>query len=157
CGGARVAAVDERDLLHAAADYAADFLETLDDRPIRHEADVADLYEALGGPLPEDGLGARAVLASLVEAAEPGLVGIPSGRYFGFVVGGGVPAALAADWLTSTWDQNAGGYVLGASAAVVEEVARGWLAALLGLSPDVSVAYVTGCQMAHVTALAAAR
>jgi glutamate/tyrosine decarboxylase-like PLP-dependent enzyme len=149
--------VDERELLHAAADYAADFLETLDDRPIRHEADVDELYEAIGGPLPEDGLEARAVIASLVEAAEPGLVASPSGRYFGFVVGGGVPAALAADWLTSAWDQNAGGYVLGASAAVVEEVARGWLAELLGLPPDVSIAYVTGCQMAHVTALAAAR
>jgi glutamate/tyrosine decarboxylase-like PLP-dependent enzyme len=149
--------VNERDLLHAAADYAAGFLETLDDRPIRHEAEVAELYEALGGPLPEEGNDPRAVLASLVEGAEPGLVGIPSGRYFGFVVGGGVPAALAADWLTSAWDQNAGGYVLGASAAVVEEVARVWLAELLGLPRGVSVAYVTGCQMAHVTALAAAR
>jgi glutamate/tyrosine decarboxylase-like PLP-dependent enzyme len=149
--------VNERELLHEAADYAADFLETLDDRPIRHDAGAEELYEALGGPLPEEGLEARAVLSSLVEAAEPGLVGIPSGRYFGFVVGGGVPSALAADWLTSAWDQNAGGYVLGASAAVVEEVARGWLAELLGLPPDVSVAYVTGCQMAHVTALAAAR
>lgn len=149
--------MNERELLHAAADYAADFLETLDDRPIRHEADADELYETLGGPLPEGGLEAGAVLASLVEGADPGLVGSPSGRYFGFVVGGGVPAALAADWLTSAWDQNAGGYVLGASAAVVEEVARGWLAELLGLPPDVSVAYVTGCQMAHVTALAAAR
>jgi glutamate/tyrosine decarboxylase-like PLP-dependent enzyme len=149
--------VDERELLHSAADHAADFLETLDDRPIRHDADVGALYEALGGPLPEDGAEARAVLASLVEAAEPGIVGIPSGRYFGFVVGGGLPAALAADWLTSAWDQNAGGYVLGASAAVVEEVARAWLAELLGLPEEVSVAYVTGCQMAHVTALAAAR
>jgi glutamate/tyrosine decarboxylase-like PLP-dependent enzyme len=149
--------VNERELLHAAADYAADFLESLDQRPIRHEAAVSELYDALGGPLPEEELGARAVLASLVEEAEPGLVGIPSGRYFGFVVGGGLPAALAADWLTSAWDQNAGGYVLGASAAVVEEVARGWLTELLGLSPDVSVGYVTGCQMAHVTALAAAR
>jgi hypothetical protein len=89
--------VDERELLHAAADYAADFLETLDDRPIRHEADVGELYEALGGTLPEDGLEPRVVLASLVEAAEPGLVGSPSGRYFGFVVGGGVPAALAGE------------------------------------------------------------
>jgi glutamate/tyrosine decarboxylase-like PLP-dependent enzyme len=149
--------MDERELLHAAADYAADFLETLDDRPIRHEADADELYDVLGGPLPEEGLEARAVLASLVEGAEPGLVGSPSGRYFGFVVGGGVPAALAADWLTSAWDQNAGGYVLGASAAVVEEVARGWLAELLGLPQNVSIAYVTGCQMAHVTALAAAR
>jgi glutamate/tyrosine decarboxylase-like PLP-dependent enzyme len=149
--------VNERELLHAAADYAADFLESLDERPIRHEADVAELYETLGGPLPEHGREARAVLSSLAEGAEPGLVGIPSGRYFGFVVGGGVPAALAADWLTSAWDQNAGGYVLGASAAVVEEVARGWLTELLGLPSDASVGYVTGCQMAHVTALAAAR
>jgi glutamate/tyrosine decarboxylase-like PLP-dependent enzyme len=149
--------MDERELLHAAADYAADFLETLDDRPIRHEAGADELYEALGGPLPERGLEAGAVLAALVEAAEPGLVASPSGRYFGFVVGGGVPAALAADWLTSAWDQNAGGYVLGASAAVVEEVTRGWLAELLDLPSDISVAYVTGCQMAHVTALAAAR
>ena len=149
--------MNERELLHAAADYAADFLETLDDRPIRHEAEVADLYQTLAAPLPEEGLEARTVLSSLVEAAGPGLVASPSGRYFGFVVGGGVPAALAADWLTSAWDQNAGGYVLGASAGVVEEVARGWLTELLGLPPHVSVAYVTGCQMAHVTALAAAR
>jgi glutamate/tyrosine decarboxylase-like PLP-dependent enzyme len=149
--------VNERELLHATADFAADFLESLDERPIRHEADSADLYETLGGPLPEDGLEAGAVLSSLAEGSEPGLVGSPSGRYFGFVVGGGVPVALAADWLTSAWDQNAGGYVLGASAGVVEEVARGWLTELLGLPRDVSVGYVTGCQMAHVTALAAAR
>ena len=95
--------------------------------------------------------------ASLVAAAEPGLVGIPSGRYFGFVIGGGVPAAIAADMLASVWDQNAGLYVAGPAAAVVEEVCRVWLAELLGLPADVSVAYVTGCQMAHFTALAAAR
>jgi glutamate/tyrosine decarboxylase-like PLP-dependent enzyme len=139
------------------ADYAADFVETLGERPIREEAAVDALYATLGGPLPETGVEPEAVIASLVEAAEPGLVGIPSGRYFGFVIGGAVPAAVAADWLTSAWDQNAGLYVGGPSAAVVEEVARGWLADLLGLPPQVSVAYVTGCQMAHVTALAAAR
>ena len=79
------------------------------------------------------------------------------GRYFGFVIGGALPAALAADWLTSTWDQNAGLYVIGPSAAVVEEVALEWLRELLGLPEGVSAAFVTGCQMAHVTALAAAR
>jgi glutamate/tyrosine decarboxylase-like PLP-dependent enzyme len=97
------------------------------------------------------------VIASLVEAAEPGVVGIPSGRYFGFVIGGSVPSALAADWLTSTWDQNAGLYAAGPSASVVEDVARAWLAELLGLPQHVSCAFVTGCQMAHVTVLAAAR
>jgi len=149
--------VDERELLHAVADYAADFIETLGERPIRWQAGVEELFDALGGSLPEDGLDDGAVIASLVEAAEPGLVGIPSGRYFGFVIGGAVPAALAADWLASAWDQNSGLYVGGPAAAVVEEVARGWLAELLGLPATVSAAYVTGCQMAHVTALAAAR
>src|SRR4051795_11607537 len=149
--------MSERELLHQTADYAADFLATLDERPIRPEATVDELYESLGGPLPEEGMDPRAVIASLVEGAEPGIVGMPSGRYFGFVIGGALPAAGAADWLTSTWDQNAGLYVGGPSASVVEEVCRGWLAELLGLPADVSVAFVTGCQMAHVTALAAAR
>ena len=149
--------MSERDLLQQTADYAADFLATLDSRPIRPEAGVDELLASLGGPLPEDGLDPRAVIASLVEDAGPGIVGIPSGRYFGFVIGGSVPAALAADWLAAAWDQNAGLYVGGPAAAVVEEVCRVWLAELLGLPPDVSVAYVTGCQMAHVTAFAAAR
>jgi glutamate/tyrosine decarboxylase-like PLP-dependent enzyme len=153
----RVAAVSERELFHATADYAADFVESLEARSVRPEATVEELYEALGGPLPEDGLEPRAVIASLVEAADAGIVGIPSGRYFGFVIGGAVPAAVAADWLAAVWDQNAGLYVGGPSAAVVEEVCRAWLADLLGLPPHVSVGFVTGCQMAHVTALAAAR
>ncbi|HEX3224460.1 MAG TPA: pyridoxal-dependent decarboxylase [Gaiellaceae bacterium] len=149
--------MNERELLHATADHAADFLDTLGERPIRPEADVDELTHALGGPLPENGMDPRAVVASLVEDASPGIVGIPSGRFFGFVIGGALPSALAADWLTSTWDQNSGLYAAGPAAAVVEEVCRGWLAELLGLPADVSVAYVTGCQMAHVTALAAAR
>ena len=149
--------MNERELLHATADHAADFLDTLGERPIRPEADVDELTHALGGPLPENGMEPRAVVASLVEDASPGIVGIPSGRFFGFVIGGALPSALAADWLTSTWDQNSGLYAAGPAAAVVEEVCRGWLAELLGLPADVSVAYVTGCQMAHVTALAAAR
>ena len=153
----RVAAVSERELFRQAADYAADFLETLDTRSIRAEADVEELSAALGGQLPELGLDPRAVIASLVEAAEPGVVANASGRYFGFVVGGGVPAALTADWLASAWDQNAAFYVMGPSAAVVEGVCRGCLAELLGLPLGVSCAFVTGCQMAHVTALAAAR
>jgi glutamate/tyrosine decarboxylase-like PLP-dependent enzyme len=149
--------VSERELLHQTADYAADFLSTLEERRIRPEADVDELFETLGGPLPEDGMDPRAVIASLVENAEPGVIGSASGRFFGFVIGGSLPAALAADWLASTWDQNSGLFVIGSSAAVVEEVSRRWLAELLGLPPDVSVAFVTGTQMAHVTALAAAR
>jgi glutamate/tyrosine decarboxylase-like PLP-dependent enzyme len=149
--------MSERELLRRTADHAADFLETLETRPVRPEASADELFATLGGPLPERGSDPQSVLDALVDDAGPGIVGIPSGRYFGFVIGGAVPAAVAADWLTSVWDQNAGLYAGGPSAAVVEEVCRGWLAELLGLPAGVSVAYVTGCQMAHVTALAAAR
>ena len=144
-------------LLRLTSDYAAQFLGTLDDRPIRAAAGVEALREALGGPLPEQGSDSEQVVAELIAGAEPGVVAIPSGRYFGFVIGGALPAALAADWLTSTWDQNAGLVVGGPSAAVVEEVALAWLRELLDLPAGVSAGFVTGCQMAHVTALAAAR
>jgi glutamate/tyrosine decarboxylase-like PLP-dependent enzyme len=146
-----------RPLLEQTAALAADYLEGLETRRVGPSAGAEDLRLSLGGPLPEGPDDPRAVIAALAEAAEPGLVGSAGGRYFGFVVGGGVPAALAADWLASAWDQNAGLYVCGPSAAVVEEVAGAWTAELLGLPAGVSFAFVTGCQMAHVTALAAAR
>ena len=146
-----------RDLLGETASYAADFLEGLPDRRVVWSANVDELRSALGGPLPETPTDPREVVAELASAADPGIVAIPGGRYFGFVIGGAVPAALAADWLASAWDQNAGLYVAGPSAAVVEEVAGAWTAELLGLPADVSFGFVTGCQMAHFTALAAAR
>ncbi len=149
--------MDARDLLNRTAAHAADFLESLDGRAIEPAASVDELRAELGRPLPEGPTDPVAVLDELVAGADPGVVGIPSGRYFGFVIGGGLPAALAADWMTSAWDQNAGLYVAGPAASVVEEVATGWLAELLGLPAGVSSAFVTGTQMAHVTALAAAR
>jgi glutamate/tyrosine decarboxylase-like PLP-dependent enzyme len=148
---------DERELLRRTADIAADFLDTLDERPIPPAARVEELRASLGGPLPAAPSDPLEVVEALAEAAEPGVVGIPSGRYFGFVIGGALPAALAADWLTSTWDQNAGLVVGGPSAAVVEEVAGEWLKGLLGIPAHASFSLVTGCQMAHVTCLAAAR
>jgi glutamate/tyrosine decarboxylase-like PLP-dependent enzyme len=144
-------------VLRLTADYAAQFLDTLGDRPIHASASLEELREALGGPLPDAGNEPAQVIAELIAGAEPGVVAIPSGRYFGFVIGGALPAALAADWLTSTWDQNAGLVVGGPSAAVVEEVALAWLQELLDLPAGVSAGFVTGCQMAHMTALAAAR
>ena len=148
---------ETRELLRQTAEMAADFLASLDERPVFPRVDADDLRGALGGPLPDEPTDPREVIAALREGAEPGVVAIPSGRYFGFVIGGSVPAALAADWLTSTWDQNAGLYAAGPSAAVVEEIAGGWLRELLGIPAHASFAFVTGCQMAHVTALAAAR
>ena len=153
----RLAPVSERELLRRTAEIAADFVETLGERPIRAPASVAELRAALGGPLPDEPRDPIEVVEALAAAAEPGVVGIPSGRYFGFVIGGALPAALAADWLTSVWDQNAGLVVCGPSAAVCEEVAGRWLEELLGIPETASFAFVTGCQMAHVTCLAAAR
>jgi glutamate/tyrosine decarboxylase-like PLP-dependent enzyme len=148
---------DVRALLERTAELAADFLESLDERPIFPRASVDELRAALGVPLPDGPSDPARVIEALAAAADPGLVAIPSGRYFGFVIGGGLPAALAADWLTSTWDQNAGLYVGGPSASVVEQVVREWVCELLGLPPETSIGFVTGTQMGSVTALAAAR
>jgi glutamate/tyrosine decarboxylase-like PLP-dependent enzyme len=149
--------VGERELLRTTADLAADFLESLDERPVWPRATVEELREALGGPLPEESRAPLEVVEELARAAEPGVVAMPGGRYFGFVIGGALPASLAADWLTSAWDQNAGLVVGGPAAAVAEEVAGAWLKELLGVPPSASFSLVTGCQMAHVTCLAAAR
>jgi glutamate/tyrosine decarboxylase-like PLP-dependent enzyme len=149
--------VEERELLQTVAAHAAAFLESLDGRRVQPAVGVEELRRGLGGPLPDGPSEPAEVIDALVAAADPGVVAIPSGRYFGFVIGGALPAALAADWLTSVWDQNAGLYAAGPSAAVVEEVAAGWIAELLGLPEGVSAAFVTGCQLAHVTCLAAAR
>ncbi|HEY6113873.1 MAG TPA: pyridoxal-dependent decarboxylase [Gaiellaceae bacterium] len=148
---------EERVLLQRTAAIAADFLETLETRPIRPSAGIDELFESLGGPLPLAPSDPLEVIDALSAAAEPGVVGIPSGRYFGFVIGGALPAALAADWLTSVWDQNAGLVSAGPSAAVVEEVAGEWLKDLLGIPASASFSFVTGCQMAHATCFAAAR
>jgi glutamate/tyrosine decarboxylase-like PLP-dependent enzyme len=149
--------VTTRALLEQTAGLAASYLETLSDRPVGWLADVEELRSRLGGPLPETPTDAREVIAELAAGVEPGLVASPGGRYFGFVIGGTTPAAMAADWLTSTWDQNAGLFVCCPSSAVVEEVAGVWLGQLLGLPEGAGFGLVTGCQMAHVTALAAAR
>jgi len=146
-----------RDLLTQTSSLAADFLESLEERPVLPAVDVEALRAALGGPLPDGPTAPREVIAELARDAEPGISGMAAGRWFGFVIGGSVPAALAADWLTSTWDQNAGLFAMAPAAAVVEEVAGEWLRELFGLPEGVSFGFVTGCQMAHVTCLAAAR
>jgi glutamate/tyrosine decarboxylase-like PLP-dependent enzyme len=148
---------DLRDLLDLTSGLAADFYETLPERAVFPRASVTELREAFGTPLPEQPTDPRVVIAELAAAADPGLVAEPAGRYFGFVIGGAVPASLAADWLTSAWDQNAGLYVCGPAASIVEEVAGAWLLELLDLPRDASFGFVTGGQMANFTALAAAR
>jgi len=149
--------MDTSDLLRRTAEQAIEYLATLDDRPVGRPVDVSSLRAALGGPLPEQPRKQEDVVADLARNADPGLVATAGPRYFGFVVGGAQPAALAADWLTSTWDQNAGLYALSPAAAVVEEVATGWLVELFGLPAGTSVGFTTGATMANFTAIAAAR
>jgi glutamate/tyrosine decarboxylase-like PLP-dependent enzyme len=148
---------DTRELLELTADLAASFLESLDERPVHLPADAESLRAALGVPLPDGPCDPRDVVVALARDADAGIAGMPGGRWFGFVIGGALPAALAADWLTSTWDQNAGLFAPTPAAAIVEEVAGEWLRDLFGLPEGASVGFVTGCQMAHFTALAAAR
>jgi glutamate/tyrosine decarboxylase-like PLP-dependent enzyme len=145
------------DVLRLTADYAAQFLGTLDERPVGAQASLEELREALGGELSAAGDDDAHVLSELIAAGEPGVVGSQTGRYFGFVFGSAMPAGIAADWLASVWDQNGFSVVSSPVAAAVEEVAAAWLADLLLLPAEVSSGFVTGAQSANTTALAAAR
>ena len=145
------------DLFGLTADAAVRFHATLADRRVGPAASYDELVESLGGPLPDEGKGDLDVVSELIETAEPGLVGSQTGRYFGFVFGSALPAAVAADWLASAWDQNAFSVVTSPAAAAVEEVSGRWMAELLGLPEGVACGFVTGAQGANTTGLAAAR
>jgi glutamate/tyrosine decarboxylase-like PLP-dependent enzyme len=144
-------------LLTRTRQIADAFLDTLDDRPVRPASTFAALTTALGGPLPEDPAEPTLVIEQLAAAMQPGLLPSAGPRYFGFVTGGSTPAAIAADWLVSAWDQNAALHVMSPAVAAVEEVTAGWLLDMLALPSTASVGFVTGATMANATALAAAR
>jgi len=147
--------MDCRPLLHDVADLAADWLEALPERPVGPAATPAEMR--VTSTLSERGVPAAEVIAQLAREAAPGLTAMGSPRFFGFVIGGAHPAGIAADWLATSWDQNAGLAGPTPAVAAVEAVAGTWLAELLGLPRAASFALVTGCQMAHVVGLAAAR
>ena len=144
-------------LMRRTTDLALGYLDSLEGRPVAATAGREGLLADLGGPLPEAGVDALEVVEDLARAADPGLVASGGPRYFGFVIGGSLPAALAADWLTSAWDQNAGLFAAGPAASVAEEVIGSWLIDLLQLPSGTSFGLTTGCQMAHFSCLAAAR
>jgi glutamate/tyrosine decarboxylase-like PLP-dependent enzyme len=146
-----------RQSLGAALEHSLRFLENLDDAPVPPTASLETLRSRLARELTGEGVAPEQVIAELVRDVEGGILGSTGGRFFAWVVGGVLPAALAADWLTSAWDQNAGIHVSGPAAGLVEEIAGAWLKDILGLPAGASFAFVTGCQMAHVTCLAAAR
>jgi glutamate/tyrosine decarboxylase-like PLP-dependent enzyme len=143
--------------LEAAHKQATAFLGSLPTRPVWPRATYEQMRAAFDAPLPEHGSDAASVVEELAALADPGLVASAGSRFFGFVVGGGMPAALAADWLTSTWDQNAGLSSMAPAAAAAEAVAGRWLVEVLGLPTGSSVGFVTGAMMANFTCLAAGR
>src|SRR6478609_1901442 len=144
-------------LLELAARLGAEHVEAAPERHVGWRATPAELHAALGRELSLDGEDAQAVIRDLAADVDPGLVTSTSPRYFGFVIGGVLPVAQAAAWLTIAWDQNAGGYSCGPAIALVEEVAGEWSRELLGLPGGSSFGFTPGCQIAHVTALMAAR
>jgi glutamate/tyrosine decarboxylase-like PLP-dependent enzyme len=145
------------DPLDLAAARGKEYLEHVATRPVRAELSGAELRLRLDVPLTAAGEPAESVLERLADAGRHGTVATQGPRYFGFVVGGSLPVATAADWLVSAWDQNCGIYALSPVVSVVEDVAAAWLRDLAGLPASWSVGFVTGCQMANFTSLASAR
>ena len=146
-----------RSALDSAYAHSISHLENLDETSVAATSDAESLRARIARPLPSEGTAADKVIEDLVRDVDGGLLGTAGGRFFGWVIGGVVPAALAADWLTSAWQQNAALYATSPAAAIVEETVGQWLIDIFRLPPHSSFALVTGCQMAHVTCLAAAR
>jgi glutamate/tyrosine decarboxylase-like PLP-dependent enzyme len=143
--------------LDQATRHAKVWLGTVDDRRVGPRASADELAAVFGGVLPVAGCDPARVVDLLAEGAEPGLMAMPSGRFFGWVIGGTLPAALAADWLVSAWDQNAGMRYATPAVVAIEQAAGEWLLELLGLPAGADVGFVTGATMANFTGLAAGR
>jgi glutamate/tyrosine decarboxylase-like PLP-dependent enzyme len=149
--------IDRKIALDTAAGHAKRWLDSLDTRPVPPRATVAEVTEALGTKLPDGPTPPPEVVELLAAACEPGLTAMPSGRFYGMVIGGAHPAALAADWLVSAWDQNSALRQVTPAHSAVEDVTSAWLLDLLGLPADSGVGFVTGATMSIFTCLAAAR
>ncbi len=143
--------------LERARAHALDWLASVPTRPAGPTATADGLRSGFAAPLPEEPTDPAAVIDELAALAEPGLMAMPSGRFFGWVIGGTLPAALAADWLVSSWDQNAGMRYATPATAAAEEAAGSWLLQLLGLPAESDVGFTTGATMANFVGLAAGR
>ncbi|HEX2120076.1 MAG TPA: aminotransferase class V-fold PLP-dependent enzyme, partial [Thermoanaerobaculia bacterium] len=148
--------LDER-LLDRTTEHARAYLRALPERHVGATATREELISALRVPLSESGEDPAAVIDALAAQGARGTMASAGPRYFGFVIGGSLPVALSADWLTSTWDQNPGIYATSPLISAIEDVAREWVLDLFDLPRQSGVGFVTGCQMAHFTCLAAAR
>ena len=146
-----------RQLLETTSQRAANYLEQLDQRLVRPEAEAVAGLAAFDEPLPSDPTAPEAVLAMMDEIGSPATMAMAGPRFFGFVIGGSLPVTLAANWLASAWDQNSALYNVTPATARLEQVALRWLIELFGLPENCSGAFVTGATVANFTALAAAR
>jgi glutamate/tyrosine decarboxylase-like PLP-dependent enzyme len=145
------------ELLARVGASTAEFRASLPQRPVAPIVDIETLRASFGGPLPRDGAPALQVVHELIEAADPGLVATAGPRFFGFVIGGSLPSAMAADMLAAGWDQMAFNAATSPAAAVAEEAAAGWLKQLLGIPAGASTGFVTGAQAANTVSLAVGR
>lgn len=143
--------------LQRAYDHAVRWLASLSERPVPARASVEETVRALGAALPDGPSPPAEVVDLLATACEPALTAFPSGRFYGFVVGGTEPAALATDWLVSAWDQNSVMRTVSPAHTAAEDIAGAWLLDLLGLPHGSAVGFTTGATMANFTCLAAAR
>jgi glutamate/tyrosine decarboxylase-like PLP-dependent enzyme len=144
-------------VLAGAAQRAVAYVQQISGRRVAPSAEAVRALDHLAGPLPEEPLSPHAVVDLLDRFASPATVGQGGGRYFGFVNGGVLPAALAADWMASAWGQNAALRVMSPAAVSLEDVVLGWVTDVLGLPDTCGGALVTGATMANVAGLAAAR
>jgi glutamate/tyrosine decarboxylase-like PLP-dependent enzyme len=147
----------DKQLLNRALEHALGFLDRVEQRPVGAAAKREELLQALAGPLSNKGEAPSSVLDAIAAQADRGTLATVGPRFFGVVIGGSLPIALATDWLVSAWDQNAGIYISSPVSSVMEETAAAWILDLLGLPAASSVGFVTGGQMANFTCLAAAR
>jgi glutamate/tyrosine decarboxylase-like PLP-dependent enzyme len=144
-------------LLHDVARRAARYVQGLPHRRVSPSAEAIKGLKQLDVPLQDEPLEPAQVLAELDEMGSPATVATTGGRFYGFVVGGSLPAATLANLLAGVWDQNAAYQALSPVAAALEEVCIKWLLSLFGLPRDAGVGFVTGATMANLTGLAAAR
>lgn len=144
-------------LLQDVAQASIQYRQTVHQAPVGVAASRDELMARASTVLPEQGEPPDVAIRTLIDSAAGGLVHSASPRYFGFVVGGTTPASIAADWLTSAWNQNAMVYLSSPAASIIEEIVARWLLDLLGLPETCGVGLVTGTQVAHFTALSVAR
>jgi glutamate/tyrosine decarboxylase-like PLP-dependent enzyme len=146
-----------KELLADVSNRALRYLDGLDSRPVAPRVEDVERLTVLDGPLPEEPTDPGVVLQLLDEIGSPATVASAGGRYFGFVTGGTLPAALAANLLAGVWDQNAAYRSQSPAAAAFEDVCIGWLRDILGLPADAGAGIVTGATMANLVSLASAR